>query len=100
MQSLSYAGSETASHFKSVGKASTNHIINICSAVHNSPLILQLEAAAANVLARFHHSDGEGTEQDFSDLQILLHSSKKFGPGSLRELSVSDKPSISTSMQC
>ena len=49
---------------------------------------LQLESAAANVLARFHHVEEDGQEQDFTGLQVLLHSSKQFGPTSLRELSV------------
>ncbi len=50
---------------------------------------VQLESAAANVLARFHHVEDDGQEQDFTGLQVLLHSSKQFGPTSLRELSVS-----------
>ncbi len=53
---------------------------------------LQLENAAANVLARFHHVDEDGQEQDFTGLQVLLYSSKNFGPLSLRDLSVSPWP--------
>lgn len=55
--------------------------MTVCSA-------LQLENAAANVLARFHQVDEDGQEQDFTGLQVLLYSSKNFGPMSLRNLSV------------
>jgi hypothetical protein len=57
---------------------------------------VQLESAAANVLARFHHVEEDGQEQDFTGLQVLLHSTKQFGPTSLRELSVSGPTSAHT----
>ncbi|KAK9810367.1 hypothetical protein WJX72_009530 [[Myrmecia] bisecta] len=48
-----------------------------------------LEAAAIDQLARLHNLNQSGEEQDFSGLQVLLHSSANFGPGSIRELTSS-----------
>ena len=48
----------------------------------------QLEAAARKQLQLFHNRDEAGDQPDFSGLQVLLHSSRRFGPDSIRELSV------------
>ncbi|KAK9810736.1 hypothetical protein WJX73_003912 [Symbiochloris irregularis] len=45
-----------------------------------------LEAAAQRVLQQFHNRDEDGQQPEFTDLQVLLYSSKRFGPNSIREL--------------
>lgn len=55
-------------------------------------LPLQLEEVANNLRKKQMH-DQEGEDEDgqaqLSDLQVLLYSSRRFGPQSIRELTVS-----------
>jgi hypothetical protein len=48
---------------------------------------VQFEAAAARVLQNLHQVGEDGAGQEFC-VQVLISSSQKFGPASLRDLSV------------
>ncbi len=51
---------------------------------------VQLEEAASNLRRKqAHNQDGDDAEIDLPDLQVLLYSSRQFGPSSIRELTVS-----------
>lgn len=47
----------------------------------------QFERAAQEVLRDDHQLTAEGEEQQFEDVQVLLHSSAAFGPAGMRQLS-------------
>ena len=49
---------------------------------------LQLEAAALRQLQQFHIHEENGEGQDFTSVQVLLYSSRKFGPEGIRQLVV------------
>ena len=52
-------------------------------------LMLQLEEAANNLRRKqTHNQEGEEEQGHIPDLQILLYSSRNFGPSSIRELTV------------
>lgn len=51
---------------------------------------MQLEEAASNLRRKqAHNQDGDDAEIELADLQVLLYSSRQFGPSSIRELTVS-----------
>jgi hypothetical protein len=51
---------------------------------------LQLEEAANNLRKKqSHNQDGDDAEIELPEVQVLLYSSRQFGPSSIRELTVS-----------
>ena len=49
---------------------------------------MQLEAAALRQLQQFHIQEDTGQDSDFTSVQVMLYSSRKFGPESIRHLQV------------
>ena len=47
---------------------------------------MQLEASALRQLQQFYIQEEPEQEQDFSSVQVMLYSSRKFGPESIRHL--------------
>ena len=56
--------------------------------LHPQACCVQLEAAALRQLQQFHIQEEDGEEQTLTSVQVLLHSSRNFGPGSIRQLVV------------
>ncbi len=56
---------------------------------------VQLEEAASNLRRKqAHNQDGDDAEIDLADLQVLLYSSRQFGPSAIRELTVRIDPPL------
>ena len=63
--------------------------------------MLQLEEAANNLRRKqTHNQEGEEEQAHIPNLQVLLHSSRNFGPSSIRELTVTPFLSSSCCKQC